>query len=202
MKAFFIFTGLLLALLPARGGTINFTQHTADSIEDGVPMRRMYFTDGEQRFYYRPLAGWTRFSDAGSAKFQPKDSVDAFVKIENSPPGSAKIPLDEAGLLTLRKIAAERAPAGATDIHVTWEVVNPTILQGWTSYEVGLDYMLSGKHFCRSILFINLDAERQIRFLVTAWPENFKPLYAATYKSLATWYQPATAAATAVAAAE
>ncbi len=194
MKAFFVFTGLLLALLPARGGTINFTQHTADSIEDGVPMRRMYFTDGEQRFYYRPLASWARFSDASWAKFQPKDSLDAFVKIENSPPGSAEIPLDEAGLLTLRKIAAERIPAGATDAHVTWEVVNPTILQGWTSYEVGLDYMLSGKHFCRSVLFINLDAERQIRFLVTAWPENFQPLYAATYKSLATWYQPVLAA--------
>ncbi len=185
---------LVVTLLSAGGGTIDFTQRTSDSIEDGIPMRRMYFSDGEQRFYYRPLHSWNRFSDPLSAKFRPKDSLDALMKIENSEPGSAKIPLDEAGLRAMRKKAVSLVPADASEVCVTWEVVNPTILQGWTSYEVGLDYVQAGKHFCRSILFINLDAERQIRFLVTAWPANFAPLYAATYKSLATWYQPVLAA--------
>ena len=190
MKIVFAIAILLVVLLPARGGTIDFTQHTEDSIEDGVPMRRMYFSDGDQRFFYRPLASWSRFSDAQSAKFRPKDSLDALVKIENSPAGSARIPLDEAGLLAMRKTASSLVPPDATHVNVTWEVVNPTILQGWTSYEAGLDYVQSGKHFCRSVLFINLDTERQVRFVVTAWPANFAPLYAATYKSLATWYQP------------
>lgn len=58
------------------------------------------------------------------------------------------------------RTASSLVPADATDVNVTWEVVNPTILQGWTSYEVGLDYVQTGKRFCRAVLFINLDAER------------------------------------------
>lgn len=195
MKTFFALLSLMAALLPTRGQAIDFTQRTIDLVEDGVPMRRMYFTDGTERIYYRPHASWTRFGEASAAKFRPKDSLDAMVRIENSPAGSARVPFDEAGRLKLRNMALSLAPGDASGVYVTWEVVNPTILQGWTSYEVGFDYAQAGKHFCRSVLFINLDKERQIHFIVSAWPENFKPLYQLTYKSLATWYQPPVAAA-------
>ncbi len=195
MKTLLALLLLLAAVLPGRGQSIDFTQRSQDLTEDGVFMRRMYFSDNGQPIYYRPHASWIRFSDARWAKFQPKDMPDGLIKIENSASGNARIPFDEAGLKTLRSLAASLVPPDASAVTQTWEVVNPTVLQGWTSFEVGLDYVQGGKHFCRSILFINLDAERQIRFVVTAFPVDFQPLYVATYKSLATWYQPSLAAA-------
>jgi hypothetical protein len=72
-----------------------------------------------------------------------------------------------------------------------WEVVNPVVLQGWTSFEVGVDYVQFGQHFCRSILFINLGGNRQIHFIVDATPGEFPALYKAAYRTLATWWEPA-----------
>jgi hypothetical protein len=56
--------------------------------------------------------------------------------------------------------------------------------------EIGFDYLQFGRPFCRSILFINLDASRQIHFIVDAGPAEFQPLYKTAYRTLATWYQP------------
>jgi hypothetical protein len=74
-------------------------------------------------------------------------------------------------------------------------VTNPVVLQGWTSFEIGFDYVKSGQHSCRSILFINLDAKRQILFSVDAPVALFPPLYQGAYRTLASWYQPTVAGA-------
>jgi hypothetical protein len=185
------FLAILVVALPAvRARAIDFTPRVADSIDDGVPMRRMYFTDGARRIFYRPPVTWSRSGDERAAMFIPKDSDRAFVKIENAPVGQAGIPFNDAGLATLRKIAFTLVPPDAREPGESWEAVNPVVLQGWTSFEIGFDYLQSGKTFCRSVLFINLDSRRQIYFIVDAAPAEFPALYKTACRTLSTWWQP------------
>ena len=179
---------LSLTVLAARLPAIDFTPRMADSVEDGVPMRRMYFTDKAQRIYYRPLPGWSRYGDAQGATFRPKDSSDE-VRIQNAPASNASIPFDAQGLKTFREIGYTLLPPGVKEVNELWEAVNPVVLQGWTSFEIGFDYVANGQHFCRSILFINLDAQRQIQFIVDSTPAHFSPLYQGAYRTLASWFQ-------------
>ena len=194
MKTPLLLVSLSLTALATQAPAIDFTPRIADSIEDGVPMRRLYFSDDAQHIYYRPLPNWSRYGDAQGATFRPKDSVGE-VQIQNSPAGNASIAFDAEGLVTLRQIAQGVLPPGASQVTELWEAVNPVVLQGWTSFEIGLDYMAAGQHFCRSILFINLDAKRQIQFIVDAPAAAFPPLYQGAYRTLASWYQPVAAQA-------
>jgi hypothetical protein len=181
-------------LLAARAPAIDFTPRIADSVEDGIPMRRLYFSDDAQHIFYRPLPNWSRYGDAQGATFRPKDSGGQ-VKIQNAPEGNAGIAFDGPGLGTLRQIAHGLLPSGADQTTELWEAVNPLELQGWTTFEIGFDYVVSGQHFCCSVLFINLDSKRQILFIVDAAPADFSPLYKGAYRTLASWHQPAIAKA-------
>lgn len=182
--------GLVLALPAASAPAIDFTARFADYMDDAVPIRRMYFTDGARRIYYRPLFTWSRSGDDKAAVFRPKESKNAMVKIQNAPDGDCRIAFDARGLEAFRKAARALVPAEAEELTQIWETVNPVVLQGWTSFEVGFDYLHSGQRFCRSILFINLDGKRQIHLIVDAEPAEFDPLYKAAYKSLGTWWEP------------
>ena len=190
MKALLFLVISCAAALTARAQAIDFTPRFSEAVEDGVAVRHMAFSDGAHAILYRPHQGWIRSGDAQAAIFKLEGSIHASVKIENSPAGAAGLPLDESGLPALRKTAAALLPPDATEVSQTWETVNPVVIQGWTSFEVGFDYAQSGRHFTRSVLFINLDPARQIRFVVSAAPDDFKPLYRNAYRSLATWYQP------------
>ncbi|MEQ1861954.1 MAG: hypothetical protein ABMA13_18705 [Chthoniobacteraceae bacterium] len=182
---------LIFTLLTAPAPAIDFTLNFTDTVDDGVPIKRMYFSDGPRRIYYHPPASWARSGDARAAIFHPKDSTQASVTIQASPAEQARIRFDAGGLKSLREIALAMVPAGATEVSEVWEMVNPVVLQGWTSFEIGLDYVHFGRRFCRSILLINLDAERQISFTIDADPSEFQPLYKTTYRTLATWWEPA-----------
>lgn len=189
MKTLAALATLAATLLAAHASTIDFTPRFGDTVDDGVPMRRMYFGDGARRVFYRPPPTWQWAGDSQSVVFTPKDSERAIVKIQNGPPEFAQMTFDETGLEALRKFAAILMPPDATEVVETWETVNPVVLQGWTSVELGFNYLQSGKLFCRSILFVNLDASRQIHFIVDALPEEFPPLYKTAYRTLATWWE-------------
>ena len=189
IKTSILLVTLGLTALAAQAPAIDFTPRIADSIEDGVPMRRLYFSDDAQHIYYRPLPNWSRYGDAQGATFRPKDSGGE-VRIQNAPEGNAGIAFDAEGLVTLRQIAHTLLPPRAAQATELWEAVNPVVLQGWTSFEIGFDYVAGDQHFCRSILFINLDSKRQIHFIVDAAPAEFSPLCKSAYRTLASWYQP------------
>jgi hypothetical protein len=194
MKTLSLLASLAVTLLTTRAEAIDFTPHFTETIEDGVPMRHMFFSDGAQRIFYRPRPSWLQSGNDQAAMFRPKDSNLATVRIENAPAEHVRIPFDVPGSEALRNIARTLVPPDATEVTKIWEVPNPVVLQGWTSFEVGFDYVQFGQRFCRSILFINLDTNRQIHFIVSAVSAEFQPLYKNAYRTLATW-QPTTVTA-------
>lgn len=189
MKTLSLLASLAFTLLAARAEAIDFTPRFTDTIDDDVPFHRMYFSEGDQRIFYRPPPTWVLSGNGEAAAFTPKDSALASVKIENAPAEHVNIPFDVPGSGTLRNIARALVPPDATEVTEIWEMPNPVVLQGWTSFEVGFDYVQFGQRFCRSILFINLDTNRQIHFIVSAVPAEFQPLYKTAYRTLATWWQ-------------
>ena len=192
MKTLSLAATIAVTLIATRAEAIDFTPRFTDTVDDGIPMRRMSFSDGAQRIFYRPAPTWIQSGNSQAATFRPKDSNLATVKIENAPAEHASIPFDVPGSEALRNIARTLIPPEATEVSEIWEVANPVVLQGWTSFEIGFDYVQLGQHFCRSILFINLDTNRQIHFIVSAVPAEFQPLYKTAYRTLATWWQPTT----------
>jgi hypothetical protein len=51
-------------------------------------------------------------------------------------------------------------------------------------------YKSYGQRFTRSVLFINLDKEKQIRLRVEARKENFEKLYPQARAALGSWFAP------------
>jgi hypothetical protein len=101
---------IAVALLVARAEAIDFTPHFTETIEDGVPMRHTFFSDGAQRIVYRPPPTWVQSGNDQAAMFRPKDSNLATVRIENAPAEHARIPFDGPGSEALRKIGRTLVP--------------------------------------------------------------------------------------------
>src|SRR5260221_6845589 len=99
MKTPILLVALGFTVLAARAPAIDFTFRVADSVEDGVPMQRLYFLDDAQHIFYRPLPNWSRHGDAQGATSRPKDSGRE-VMIQNAALGNASIELHAQGLET------------------------------------------------------------------------------------------------------
>lgn len=188
MKTPILLAAFAVTLLAARASAIDFTPRFAETVDDGIPFRRMCFSDNGRRIFYRPHPSWVTSGDGHAATFRPKDTTQSYVRIENAPAEQALIPLEEPGLEALRKIARALVPSEATEIGESWEIVNPVVIQGWTSFEMGFDYIAAGQRCCRSVLFINLREGSQIHLIVDASPAEFGQLYKTANRTLASWW--------------
>ena len=175
----------LLVLAAANAGAIDFTPQYAESVQDGFPVRRLYFAQDKQRIYLAVPKDWSVAGNGQRGTFTPAAIPQGLVTLENSPL-PANLPFDEKGLEIYRKAAAEVVPSGATEITTSAEKINEVQLNGWTSFEIAF----YGQNFTRSVLFINLDQERQMRFRVEARKEHFDKLYAQARATLGSWFAP------------
>jgi hypothetical protein len=180
----------LFILFPLAGASaIDFTPRYAESVQDGFSVKRLYFADQAQRIYLSIPNSWRVSGDGQHGTFTPANLTQASVVLENSPI-SAQIAFDEKGLAAYRKTASESMPPGASEIQSEVERANEVQLNGWTSYELTFSYKSYGQRFTRSVLFINLDRERQIVFRVEARKENFEKLYQQARATLGSWFAP------------
>ena len=173
----------------ARVYGIDFTPHYAQSVQDGFPVNRLYFQDQAQRIYLSVPNGWQVSGDSQRGTLIPKDLGQAAVILENSPL-NGKTTFAGKDLEVYRKAALGLVPAGATDVHVDIEREGELKINGWTSFEMAFSYHFYGQDFTSSVLFINLNKEKQIRFRVAARKENFEKLYPQARTALASWFAP------------
>ena len=183
---------LLLALFACAGSVpaasaIDFTPRYTDTMEDGVPFHRMYFTEGNNRIFFRPPVNWQVSGEPAAIHFSPKGLHLAQVSFRSVSPEDAAIPFDEKGIEKLRAIARSLLPSAFTNPEGQFEIVNPIILQDWTSFEIGFGGQFYGIESRRSILFINLAPGRQLLISIDAATADFEKLHKDAYRSLATW---------------
>jgi hypothetical protein len=179
-----------LVIFPIGGvKAIDFTPHYAQSVQDGFPVSRLYFQDQAQRIYLSVPNGWQVSGDAQRGTLSPKDLGQATVILENSALNS-KTAFSGEGLAVYRKVAFGLVPAGASDVHVDFEREGEAKTNGWSSFEMAFSYDFYGQSFTSSVLFINLDKNKQIRFRVAARKEHFEKLYPQARATLASWFAP------------
>ncbi len=183
------FSGILLAISSASALALDFTPQYSESVQDGFPVRRLFFSDKEQRVYLTVPKDWKVSGNGQRGTFTPASLEQASVAVENSPL-SPQVQFDEKGLETYRKAAAEVVPQGATNVQVDFEKTNEFTLNGWTSFEMQFSYQLFGQSFSRSVLFVNMDKDAQLRMRVEARKENFDKVYPAARGILASWFSP------------
>jgi hypothetical protein len=179
-----------LIFIPIVGATaMDFTPHYAETEQDGFSVKRLYFLDQARRVYLSVPNGWQVAGDPQRGTLTPKDLGQATVILENSPL-NAKTPFTGESLEVYRKTAYGLVPPGATDVHTDFERQGEVVINGWTSFEMAFTYNFYGQTFSSSVLFINLDKEKQIRFRVSARKENFEKLYPQARSTLASWFAP------------
>jgi hypothetical protein len=180
----------LLALVPVAGASaIDFTPRYAESVQDGFPVKRLYFSDQAQRIYLSIPNNWRVTGDGQHGTFTPVNLTQASIVLENSPI-SAQVAFDEKGLAAYRKAASDLLPPGATDVQIDFERANEIQINGWTSFEIAFSYRYYGQPFSKNVLFINIDKDKQIRFRVEARKENFEKLYPQARAALGSWFAP------------
>jgi hypothetical protein len=182
------FALLLFVSIPG-ASAIDFTPRYAQSVQDGFPVNRLYFSDQARRIYLSVPNSWRVSGDQQHGIFTPGNLSQASVVLENSSL-SAQVPFEREGLEAYRKAASELIPVGATEVQVDFERANEIQINGWTSWEMAFSYQFCGQRFTRSVLFINLNKEKQIRFRVEARKENFEKLYPQARAALGSWFAP------------
>lgn len=180
----------LFILVPVTGASaIDFTPRYAESVQDGFPVKRLYFSDEAQRIYLSIPNNWRVTGDGQHGTFTPGNFPQASIVLENSPI-SAQVAFDEKGLEAYRKAASDLIPPGASEVQIDFERANEIQINGWTSFEMAFTYRVYGQPFSKSVLFINIDREKQIRFRVEARKENFEKLYPQARAALGSWFAP------------
>jgi hypothetical protein len=184
-----IYFAVLTLASVASASAIDFTPRYAESVQDGFPVKRLYFSDQDQRIYLSIPNNWRVTGDGQHGSLIPPNLTQASIVLENSPT-SAQVAFDEKGLEVYRKAAADLLPPGATDVKIDFERANEVQVNGWTSFEMAFTYKVSGQPFCKNVLFVNIDKEKQIRFRVEARKENFEKLYPQARAALGSWFAP------------
>lgn len=181
--SFLIFSGTAAI---AFAEPILFTPNFETRLVDGIAMKRMFFYCGSTEIYFRPSSSWEVTGWRDNVVFHDKRLRDATIKFENAPAGMPKA-FDASGLEEYRKVASGLMPAEASNVKALSENRDAVEINQWKGYEAFFSYDVSGKKWMRSILFIKLDPEREIRVIADAHPEDFEALHEALVRSLATW---------------
>ena len=177
------------AALIANAAAIDFSPQYSESVQDGFPVRRLYFSDDKQHIYLTVPKSWQISGNGQRGIFTPPEMPQALVTWENSPL-KAQIPFDEKGLEVYRKAAFAVVPTGAVAVKADFEKLNELHLNGWTSFEMEFSYEYFGQSFLKSVIFLNLDQEKQLRLQVVARKENFEKFYPQARGTLSSWFSP------------
>jgi hypothetical protein len=186
--------GIAVALsLPAasasRAAPIDFTPIQVRTVEDGIPAVRTAFKDGNKKIFFRAAKGWRMAGGGQELRLYPTEHLDGYVRIGNSPV-EASVLFEEAGIPTYEATARSVLPQAAVNIEVLSRKGDAYPLDDWKSYEIHFAYELNGTANRCWVLFITMNPQRQIWYVVDARQRDFDAVYAAARSMLGSWFEP------------
>lgn len=192
MKRFshFLLVAVTLALSwPALGAGIDFNPVESGSVEDGIPVKRIAFRDGEKSIFFRPLKGWKMLGGGDQITFTPPAPLEGEVRLGNSPL-SPSILFDEPGLIIYRAAVRKFVPVQAQNVEVLSEATDAFSLDDWKSFEMRVSYTMGGKKKVRSVLFVTMNPQRQVRLVADSNEQQFEEIYAKARALIGSWFEP------------
>jgi hypothetical protein len=186
----FFFASLAMACCATAAG-IDFTPSEIQTVEDGFPTTRVAFRDGSHTILFRPAKGWKGSGGGKEVQWRPSDSGNVLVRLGNSPVGPTTA-FDAEGVRIYAAAARAALPRDAQNIEVLSDGTDAYPLDDWKSYEAWLSYDLFGKKSVCWILFITMNPQRQICFVLDGTKAEVDRHYPAARKMLGSWFEPPT----------
>ena len=177
------------AITPLRATPIDFTPIEVRTVEDGIPGVRTAFRDGTKKIFFRAAKGWRMAGGGRELMLYPKDQLDGYVRMGNSPV-EPSVTFEEPGLAIYQTTARSVLPKAAAKIELLSQKADAYPLDDWQSFEMHFAYEVNGVANRCWVLFITMNPERQIWYVVDARARDFDAVYAAARSMLGSWFEP------------
>jgi hypothetical protein len=162
---------------------LDLTPHEASVTNDGPPVKRYFFQDGDKRLAFRIDNKMTVSGGNESAAFRFSDTRNAGMKLSKSP-STPQVSFDQKNLESYRMAARTFIPVNATGVQVEEEKPNAIAINGWVSQQFIFKYDLFGVPYRSSVTFLNYSEKQQIVVDVTAPAPDYEKTYFRGYRVL------------------
>jgi hypothetical protein len=174
---------LLFGLISTGAHALDLTPSKITISNDGPAATRYFFEDQGKRVSYRIDNKMTVKGTSDSIAFAFNDINAAEMEWSKSPVRPV-LPFDEKNLRAYRTAARTFLPPDATDIQLDEEKAEAIAINGWTSHQFTFIYKLFGVARRRSVAFVNLRAQEQVVFEISAATADYEKTYARGYRVL------------------
>jgi len=174
---------LLFGLTSTGAHAFDLTPLETSISNDGPPATHYAFEDEGKRVSYRIDNKMTVKGASDSVAFAFNDIGTAEMKWSKSPVRPV-LPFDEKNLATYRTAARTLVPHDATDIQLEEETPEAIAINGWTSQQFIFTYNIFGVARRRAVTFVNLRAQEQVVFEISAATPDYEKAYARGYRVL------------------
>ena len=178
----------LLALPVLHASAIDLTPRWTDTAIDGVPQRRLYFTDGSQKILLSIDKETEVAARYGGASFHfPKlPDIDFIVRPSDYTPNDA---FDETKLDQYRDAARKLLPARARNAETTGEQLNPIPINHWKCFRVQLRFTMDSRVYMQTVTFLNLNERDQIVTVTSAPEKDWSEADERSWQILRSWQE-------------
>jgi hypothetical protein len=174
---------VLIGALFSDAQALDLTPHETTVTNDGPPVKRYFFQDGNKRLSFRIDKKMTVIGASDSAAFRFNDIRNAGMKLSKSQ-SNPQVPFDQKNLEPYRSAARSFVPANATDVQFEEEKPNAIAINGWVSQQFILNYKLFGFPYRCSVTFLNYSEKEQIVLDVRAPAADYEKTYLRGYRML------------------
>jgi hypothetical protein len=154
---------------------------------DGLVLSAVCFKDGEKRVFIQPPHGWTIEGRPRIATLT--HDVLSSVSVTFVLSKSLLPPDGDARRREARDIVLRLLPQASQNVTVDSETPDPVRLNGWHSYGVRVSYDFDGQRLTKSVSFIRLNNNEELRVNVTGAGDKFAMAAGAAATCLATWHK-------------
>jgi hypothetical protein len=183
MKKTIATTLILVGGLFGEARALDLTPHEITITNDGPPMRRYFFQDGEKRMAFRIDKNMTVDGSTESSAFRFNDTTGASMKLSKSTL-RPQVLFDEKNLESYRAAARRLLPPDVTNVQLEEEKSDAIAINGWTSRQFVFSYSLFGLSCRRSITFLNYSESEQIVLEIGAAASDYEKTYLRGYRVL------------------
>ena len=162
---------------------IDLTPHEIMLSDDGPPVKRYFFQDGDKRLSFHIDEKMTVRGGSEAAVFGFNDLKTGMVSLLKSKM-SSEVPFDQEHLESYRATARTFLPTNATNVLLAEERLDAIAINGWTSQQFIFTYTSSGVPHRHSITFFNYSEKEQIILNVRASATDYEKAYQRGYRIL------------------
>ena len=181
MKKWYPAVLLFFGLISTGAHALDLTPLEITLSNDGPPATRYFFQDEGKRLSYRIDNKMTVKGTSVSVAFHFNDIDTADMEWSKSPVRPV-LPFDEKNLAAYRAAARTFLPPEATDIQLEEEKQEAIAINGWTSQQFIFTYKMFGVARRRAVTFVNLRAQEQVVFEISAATADYEKAYARGYR--------------------